>query len=61
MNYLYQDLYYRASVQCINEGKSDAWAWEKRYAELTVQECLKQVSDYLDKQRIIKHFGLEDK
>jgi hypothetical protein len=60
MNDLYQDLYYEASVQCINESKSDAWTWEKRYAELIVKECLGQTSDHLDKQRVIKHFGLED-
>jgi hypothetical protein len=60
MNGLYQDLYYQASMQCFFEGESDAWTWEKRYAELIVKECLSQMSDHLDKQRVIKHFELED-
>ena len=60
MNDLYQDIYYEAHNRCFTESNSDAWTWEKRYAELIVRECLEQVSDFLDKQRIIKHFGLEN-
>ena len=58
MNTLYQDLYYTATLHCVGEGKSDAWTWEHCYAELIIQECVNQMSDYLDKQRVLKHFGL---
>lgn len=61
MNDLYQDLYYITSIQCAKEGKSEAWKWEERYAEAIVKECLSQMSDHLDKQRVIKHFGIKEK
>ena len=56
MNDKYKEIYNWAAELC-HEGT--AWEWEKRYAELIVQECLNQMSDYLDKQRVLKHFGME--
>lgn len=60
MNDIYQDLYYVASIQCAKEGKSDAWVWEEAYTKLVIQECINQMSDYVDKQRVMKHFGIKE-
>ena len=60
MNTLYKDLYRITVEQRINEGESDAWVRVRRYTELIVQECVNKMSDYLDKQRVLKHFGMEE-
>ena len=61
MNTLYQDLYFKAKLKCETDSNFSAWQWEERYAEAIVQECLNQMSDHLDKQRVIKHFGIKEK
>jgi len=58
MNDLYKKLYYLSANECIEQDSNAAWQWEKEYARVIVQECLSQMSDHLDKQRVIKHFGL---
>lgn len=66
MNDVYRELYLKSVDDCILESerlgltpdKGLAWLWEKKYAELIVQECVNQMSDYLDKQRVLKHFGM---
>jgi hypothetical protein len=60
MNDLYKSLNYRATDICIEQGSNAAWKWEREYARVIIQECLSQMTDHLDKQRIIKHFGLEE-
>lgn len=58
MNTLYQDFYTQAKhwYNLDNEGE-----WENLehcYAEIIIKECVNQISDYLDKQRVLKHFGM---
>lgn len=68
MNNLYKDLYQKSVDICVSEANRQgltheeglAWLWERKYAELVVLECVNQMSDYLDKQRVLKHFGMEN-
>jgi hypothetical protein len=60
MNDLYKSLNYQATDICIEQGSNASWKWEKEYARVIIRECLSQMTDHLDKQRIIKHFGLVD-
>lgn len=59
MNDKYKSLNYQATDICIEQYIQGAWAWEKTYAELIIKECLTQMQDYIDKQRVLKHFGME--
>jgi hypothetical protein len=59
MNDLYKKLYYHAANECIEQESNEAWQWEKEYARIIILECLSQMSDYLDKERVKKHFGME--
>jgi hypothetical protein len=60
MNNKYKSLNYQATDICIEKGFQGAWTWEKTYAELIIKECLSQMSDYLEKERVKKHFGMEE-
>lgn len=56
MNNLHKELYSKAVDACISEANRQgltheeglAWLWEKKYAELIVQECVNQMSDYIE-------------
>jgi hypothetical protein len=61
MNNLYKELYTKAVNNCATHADNSAWLWEKEYAKLVIQECINQSSDYLDKARIQKHFGVDIK
>lgn len=60
MNDLYKKLYNLSVDTCTEQSSNTAWKWEKEYARVIVQECLSQMSDYLDKVRVKKHFGMEE-
>lgn len=59
MNTLYQDLYFKAKLKCETDSNFSAWQWERIFVELIIKECVNQMSDYLDKQRVLKHFGMD--
>jgi hypothetical protein len=59
MNNLYKDLYSKAVEWCVSQGSDEAWSWEKKYAELIVEECI-SVSPSGDANcNIREHFGLD--
>jgi hypothetical protein len=59
MNNLYKELSRQAVEVCTKEKRYQDYAYSSKFAELIVQECLSQISDHLDKERIKKHFGLQ--
>lgn len=45
MNERIQELAYKADKDCVDAKQNEAWQWEKRFAELIIQECLAQVRE----------------
>lgn len=60
MNDLYKDLYYQAVEWCVSQGSDEAWAWEKKYAELIVKECMRVSCNSNASYFIAEHFGLDE-
>ena len=60
MNNLYKDLYKQSITLCIKQGSNEDWAWEKKYAELIVRECMKVSCSGDANYFIAEHFGMED-
>lgn len=66
MSNIYKELYSKAVDACVHEANRQgltheegfAWQWERKYVELIIKDCVNQMSDYLDKQRVLKHFGM---
>ena len=54
------NLYKQSITLCIKQGSNEAWAWEKKYAELIVKECMKVSCSGDANYFIAEHFGLED-
>ena len=59
MNNLHRELIVKTVKILTEESRYEDYAFEDRYAELIIKECLSNMSDHLDKQRVLKHFGLE--
>ena len=58
MSDLYSKLIYEArQTPCVNDSYDDT---EESLIKLVVKECLSQMSDYLEKERVKKHFGMEE-
>lgn len=65
-----QGLYIAATDYCIQEGRNEAWLFEKKFAELIVNECaaVQERSSterhgydkYSDGETIKKHFGVQN-
>lgn len=58
MNNLHRELVVKTVKILTEESIYEDYAFEDRYAELIIIECLSKMSDHLDKQRVMKHFGM---
>jgi hypothetical protein len=57
MNNLYKKLIHEAHLNWLADTSYDDK--EDFLIRLVVKECLTKMSDYIDKQRVLKHFGME--
>lgn len=59
-----QRIYNQSVKLCIAQGDMSAWSWEKKFAELIVQECLMEIwYDATPKQisaNIRNKFGIKE-
>jgi hypothetical protein len=58
MNTLYANLSHAAHQNWLADDSYDDK--EDFLIRLVVKECLTKMSDYIDKQRVLKHFGMEE-